>query len=412
MKLFSSMIPQLTGMTAATVLGWVIGSPPAWADDAPRSEWSGYMAGELRLFPEAPLRGGQVVLYPALSAQGEYFRAWDQGHKQLRFTPFVRLDAQDHARSHVDLRELAVTHLDDANWEVSVGLRKLYWGVTESRHLVDILNQTDAVEGIDGEDKLGQPMLSAGFFQDWGTLNLYWMPYFRERTLPGWQGRPGYFYRVRQNEASYESPAQAWHQDFAVRYSHTVDMWDFSLSHFSGTAREPQLRSKTEASGALVLYPYYYQLEQTGLTVQATTDAWLWKFEGVTRHDLQGRSLAAVGGFEYTFVGILESDADLGLISEYMWEEQGNNSLSPFQNDLMVGGRVTLNDTQSTEFLAGAIADLESHALYLSVEASRRLGEQWKLSLDGWSNLNLKSSDPLYSRRRDSMLQLELARYF
>ena len=40
-----------------------------------------------------------------------------------------------------------------------VGAAKVFWGTAESRHLVDIINQTDAVEDIDEEDKLGQPMV-------------------------------------------------------------------------------------------------------------------------------------------------------------------------------------------------------------------------------------------------------------
>ncbi|MDD7885073.1 hypothetical protein [Flavivirga sp. 57AJ16] len=40
--------------------------------------------------------------------------------------------------------------------------------MTESNHLVDIINQTDAVETFDGEEKLGQPMVQLS----WGTDNI------------------------------------------------------------------------------------------------------------------------------------------------------------------------------------------------------------------------------------------------
>jgi hypothetical protein len=33
-------------------------------------------------------------------------------------------------------------------------------------HLVDIINQTDGVESIDGEDKLGQSMMAFSLFKD------------------------------------------------------------------------------------------------------------------------------------------------------------------------------------------------------------------------------------------------------
>ena len=41
------------------------------------------------------------------------------------------------------------------DWSLSIGLGKVFWGVTEFNHLVDVINQTDLVEGIDGEAKLG-----------------------------------------------------------------------------------------------------------------------------------------------------------------------------------------------------------------------------------------------------------------
>ena len=73
--------------------------------------------------------------------------------------------------------------------ELRVGLRKVFWGVTESQHLVDIINQTDLVESLDGEEKLGQPMINYALINDWGTLDLYLLPYFRERTFSGINGR-------------------------------------------------------------------------------------------------------------------------------------------------------------------------------------------------------------------------------
>jgi hypothetical protein len=50
---------------------------------------------------------------------------------------------------------------------------------------VDIINQTDLVENIDGEDKLGQPMVHFSYFGDWGVVDFFLLPYLRERTYPG-----------------------------------------------------------------------------------------------------------------------------------------------------------------------------------------------------------------------------------
>ena len=58
-------------------------------------------------------------------------------------------------------------------------------GVTESRHLVDVLNQVDGVEDIDEEDRLGQPMINISTQRDWGSVDLFVLPGFRERTFAG-----------------------------------------------------------------------------------------------------------------------------------------------------------------------------------------------------------------------------------
>ena len=83
---------------------------------------------------------------------------------------------------------ISYLHIDDG-WDLTAGFDKVFWGVMESSHLVDYINQTDAVEDVDGEDKLGQPMLHLGLQRDWGDLNFFYLPYFRERTFPGRHGR-------------------------------------------------------------------------------------------------------------------------------------------------------------------------------------------------------------------------------
>ena len=95
----------------------------------------------------------------------------------------------DSERTHFDIRELFGLWVFE-RWELGVGIRKVFWGVTESQHLVDIINQTDLVDSIDGEEKLGQPMVNVSIPHEWGTVDLFILPYFRERTFPGRDGTP------------------------------------------------------------------------------------------------------------------------------------------------------------------------------------------------------------------------------
>ncbi|MGD8567187.1 MAG: hypothetical protein PVJ39_03705 [Gammaproteobacteria bacterium] len=378
--------------------------------DDDNGEWTGYIAGEARLFPGNPLFPDQFEDSDiSFSTQPEYYSQWDDGDQSFVFTPFIRVDKNDAERTHGDIRELSWLKASEA-WELRVGIRKVFWGVTESQHLVDIINQTDLVEDIDGEDKLGQPMVNLALINEWGTVDLFVLPGFRERTFPGGKGRLRTKVPVDTDHPVYESGAENKHIDFAARWSRFIDIWDIGVSYFYGTGRDPVLTPN--AANPTALIPVYNIINQTGLDAQATVGDWLWKLEVISRGGQGDRYTAATGGFEYTLVGIFNTRMDLGVIAEYLYDDRGEQAPTPFQNDLMMGARFTLNDIQSTELLAGFIFDIDHDGHMFNLEASRRLGNAWKLSAEIRAFSNLQPDDPLYSFRNDDYLQLELAWYF
>ncbi len=380
-------------------------------------EWSGYVSSEVRVFPNSPVDPRQDGNNLSFSAQPEYYTDWDNGQQSFTFVPFARWDEHDDERSHADIRELTWLKAAD-NWELRAGIRKVFWGVTESQHLVDIINQTDLVEATDGEEKLGQPMVNLALIRDWGTLDLFILPGFRERTFPGAEGRLRFSPPVDTDQVIYESDDKDKHIDYAARWAHYLGDWDFGLSYFKGTSRDPGFSPGIDKQGQPVLIPLYPLIEQWGLDVQATLGDWLWKFEAINRIGQADRAgnkrdyIALTAGLEYTFVGIADSSADLGVISEVLYDDRGDDALTPFADDLMLGTRLTLNDEQSTEFLLGMIIDTRDSTRLLTLESSRRIGEDWKISLEGQAFINVSNSDLLFGIRRDSYVQLEAARYF
>jgi len=262
------------------------------------------------------------------------------------------------------------------SWELRVGIGKVFWGVTEFVHLVDIINQTDLVEDIDGEDKLGQPMVDLSLPMDWGTIDLFILAYFRERTFPGPDGRLRSPLVVDTDNPMYESGAEERHVDFAVRYSQSIGDWEIGLSHFRGTGREPTLLPGSNEG-------------------QADDDFFSGAF-----------------GFEYTFSGIFNTPADVGVIAEYIRDERGEEATTPFQSDVAIGVRLSFNDPASSEALIGVVQDVESSARLITIEASRRFGSTWKANLELGAFSDIPSDDPLYGLREDDYLRLELAYYF
>jgi hypothetical protein len=381
-----------------------------WSVNAFAVDIRGDITVEYTHFLEDPTVPAQHGDNASVSTQPEFYQSWDDGYQSVLFTPFLRIDQHDEERTHFDIRELRWLGVYEFG-EMRVGIRKVFWGVTESQHLVDIINQTDLVENIDGEDKLGQPMINAAFINDWGTLDLYVLTGFRERTFPGKEGRPRTIPYVDTDQATYESSQEEKHIDYAARYSHYIEAWEFGVSQFYGTSRDPNF-SLGSKDGEAVLIPNYPIINQTGLDVQAIIENWLLKLELISRDgQIDRRYTAATGGFEYTIVMLFDTRADLGIITEYLYDDRGAES-TPFQNDLFAGGRLAFNDVQSTEILAGVIYDLDDGDRFYNLEAERRLGDTWKLSVEARIFSNFSSNSAIYAVRNDDYLQAELAWYF
>ena len=374
-------------------------------------ELAGNMAVEGRLFFQDALDPRQYDNDYSLSLEPEFSHLWDDGRQTLVFRPFVRLDARDDERSHWDIRELQWIYGGDG-WETRLGVGKVYWGVTEAVHLVDIINQTDLVENIDGEQKLGQPMAKLSLEKDWGTLDFFLLPYFRERTFAGPEGRPRTQPRIDPDLAFYQSSSEQRHLDVAARWSHYVGEWDFGLSYFQGTGRDPLLVPERLPDGELVLAPYYQQIKQAGLDLQATLGEWLWKLELIYRDGQQEHFTAMTGGFEYTRVGVFDTQADLGVVGEVMLDDRNDAASTPFNHDFFLALRWTANDANSLTVLAGGIMDWEDGSTLFNLEASRRFGQNYLLTVQLRSWLKVESRDPFYGFRQDDYLQVELARYF
>ena len=372
-------------------------------------EITGFLELESRLFQQSPRDPAQ---HPAagfaLALEPEFYREWADGDWRFVGKPFYRFDLRDDERSHFDLREFHFQKLAD-RWEAKVGVSKVFWGVTESAHIVDTINQTDLVENFDTEDKLGQPMVNFNYLSDHGTFGLFYLPYFRERTFPGPDGRLRFIPGVDANAAVYESSLKQWHPDFAFRWAHVLGEFDLGLHYFHGTSRDPVFGP---VAGGTRFQPIYNLMQQAGLDAQWTHDAWLLKFEGLHRTGKGQQFQAVVTGFEYTFYQLFESSLDLGTIAEFHHDSRGDQALTPFNHDLFFGGRLTLNDEHDTTILAGGFWDYRNQSSALRVEFERRIAQRFTVEIELQKFLQSAPNDLFRAFRRDSFLEVTLRRYF
>ncbi len=376
------------------------------------NEWSGYAGLEFRGFTQTAKDPRQNYSTNfSFAVEPEYYHEWDNGDQSIAFVPFVRLDEHDNERTHFDIRELTYLKVAE-DWELRVGVRKVFWGVTEFQHLVDVINQTDLVENLDTEDKLGQPMVNLALINDWGTVDLFVMPYFRERYFPGTSSRLRTIPHVDQSRSQFESSAKEKHIDLAARYSHYFGDWDIGISHFYGTSRDPRLLLGTDTNGNSVFIPFYDIINQTSLDLQATKGNMLWKLEALHRSGQATTYNAVAGGFEYTFVGIMESAIDLGLLSEYHYDNRGESAPTTFEDDIAVGARLAFNDVQSSEALIGMVWDRNTCGKFFNIEASRRINDSFLLEAQGRFFTNQKASDPAKALTKDDYIELFLTYNF
>lgn len=368
----------------------------------------GNLSLQLQGFTATAIHTGDHSTNTSVAGEIELYRELGSADRSILFTPFFRLDQHDDERSHIDVRELLFTQAADT-WEIKAGIAQEFWGVAESRNVVDVINQFDQVESLTTTAKLGQPMINATLIRDWGNLGIYILPGFRERTLPGEDGRPRLPTPIDIDNAVYESDDEDQHIDVALRYSTYIEEWDIGLSYFNGTKRDPSFVFNNETQS---LQPFYAQMSQIGIDVQATLESWLLKSELIHQSgDNFEDHMETVIGFEYSFYGVADSDLDIGVVAEHLWDER-DEAPQPLQNDLLLGLRFALNDEDSSEALLGIISDLDGGGQTLSLEASRRIGNSFKLSAEALVWFNTDEGDALDAFAREDLLQLELGYFF
>lgn len=368
------------------------------------------MGAEFTGYPSDPSFAGQLDgITGAIFATGELSWRSDDRTFQAVLEPYLRYDLQDDARTYADLRRGYVRYFGDS-WDVTVGADRVFWGVVESVNVVDVINQRDARENADLDEKLGQPLLRFAAQTEIGSFDLFYLPYFRERAFPSAKSRNRLALPVDTDATRYERNGAETAGDFALRYSNRFGPVDLGVSYFYGTARQPKLLLNATKDA---LEPLYQRQQQVGVDLQLTTDAWLWKLEAAAIEIGSDAFVSAVGGVEYTFFDVGGSGRDVGVIGEYIYDDrdQAISPVTPFDSDLFLGTRITWNDVEDTELLAGAIIDTESGAAQFSVEFQRRIGESNLLELE-FRAVSAQSDPLLAPIEDDTSFSFRWTRFF
>lgn len=414
--MFRMLLPLTAAATLAITPGFAEEESSGLAPEY--TEFYGYVEVEGTLFPEAPAYAGQEHNDASIAIRPTLLAEWMGGDLAFTLTPFARLDYADDKRTHFDLREAKLDYRT-GDWSFTAGADYVFWGKTEAVHLVDIINSADAVESLDLEDKLGQPMVRVAKFTDYGEFSAFWLPYFRQPTFAGEGGRLRSPLVVDADAARFQVGGEEWSQSAALRWTRSFGDFDVGASAFYGVSRDPALEAfRFNAAGQpAALRPVYDDIFQVGFDGQYTVGPTLWKLETIGRLNQLDRNVqntdyvAVTGGLEYTFFGIADSNADLGIVLEGAYDSRGNDALTAFEEDAVYGLRLALNDEQDTPILLLGKTDVVSGGSSLRLEAERRIGQSWRLEIEGQAFLNTQTEDIESAVESDSFVRLKLS-YF
>ena len=94
------------------------------------------------------------------------------------------------------------------------------------------------------------------------------------------------------------------------------------------------------------------------------------------------------------------------------WWTRGGAPITIFDNDLFLGARLALNDAQDTSALIGTVVDLENGSSSFRIEAERRIGQSWKVELEGQVFVKIDTFDPIRAFSQDSFATLRLSFFY
>lgn len=365
----------------------------------------GFIQPETSVFFNGKGRHGQKNTNLSIFGKGTFISYLQNDDAKFSINILGRYDENDSELRYLDFQKLKYEYFFN-ELEFKIGNDIIFWGVNETFNIVDIINQSNLAEDLAGTKKLGQTMASLSYSHDYGKFDMYLMSNFQERLFSGGNGLPRLVMEIDKNTVTYESSAKDKKLDFAIRYSTVLDDLDIGLSHFYGNNRAPELKAN---SSTLKFDPFYSIVSQTGLDIQSTKGSWLYKLESISAKNGSERYFSAAGGIEYTFYGIQNTQSDLGIIIEYIFDDRSN---SPLNNDGVIGLRWNKNDIKSTTFLAGLLIDMHGNSTRLQSEFEQRIADDLKLFVDFSINGNINQADFGYQFKEDSKMTVKIAKYF
>ncbi|MEO1723799.1 MAG: hypothetical protein AAFR84_15510 [Pseudomonadota bacterium] len=436
------------------------------AAQAQEITFGGELSATTRIFVQDGLYDGQddAGVSPILSGRVELSSALAGGRAVLE--AFGQWDPRTDS-TRIDLPRAFYQRSFDG-FDVLVGSNTEFWGVNEGARPVDVINQEDILDAPNRRDRLGQPMINVNI--DIGsrdTLGLWGLGGFRERDFGDETARFRAPFLTNESDAQFEE-GLGRHFDFAARYASSRRLGnsaiDFAVSYFNGTDRNPSqvltclrpgglvseelcdeinagsgdpfdaaspqidrddlfdeidsivtndLVASASEQDNVVFIPNYQHIQQFGGELTLTTGSFQFNAEGAVRIATGETSFSGAAGAQYTFSDLFDTDAQLLLIGEYLYDNRSTlQPLNFFEDDVFLGFNYSQNDVAGTQLTGGLYIDTDSAAQIYSLTFGRRLTDTLKLNVSVLFFNTDGFNDPLSFVENDSYLEVSLAWFF
>ena len=352
---------------------------------------------------------------------------YEKSFQQHKFQFFTRNDTKDSTRNISYLKD-AYLGLNFNNVEVLAGYQIFNWSTTEAFHPVDVINSRNYDSDTESIERMGLPALTITYLFDTGSVSLInytdvIVPYFpgssnRLNFLGGalQLGTPLVLKKDETISDSLKAP------QIALKFDKSFDSSDLSITYLDHIdTTQPSF-----VLSGLSLLPVFIQKNQIGVTYQYAINDSLIKVEAAhkdfkndittaygTNNQLDHSDIAV--GFEYSYnhkkgptsTFIIEYDKLLGQPKEESLQ------LSIFENDILLGYRLAINDIKSKELFIGLINDLYLTESITSFSYSQRLTDVWKINFSFRGTHSPTSANTLLNSSHGNIqTNLNITRYF
>ena len=379
----------------------------------------GAINSQLRLFPypaetvdadiETREPDDKPNFAPSVALKPQFNLKWGDSGQEAKGELFFRYDMEDSQRTQFDIRELYV-FFPISQFEFSLGVKQIFWGVVESVNVANFINQKDYMEDPVGQQKLGQSMFHTKIFVSDLTLSLMILPQFREMDFPD---SSSYFappLPVLTDQSKFESKDGKNTLELAARINYPISNFDLNLIYFDGINRSPRLDIVAQSFTDFVIEPYYFDVTLIGGYGELAIKEFLFKVEAVQAKTSFADEMLSVYGTEYN----LSSIAGISTISfafEYLDQVEIDPNLSPFNDSIFFGANFIFEDDANSNLVVSHLHNDKAQSSGTFLEFSRRLAENFRFTASAVL-LDIRQETPNAVFARDDFVQLDLDWHF